>query len=186
MKHWRLPSSWPEWLFSAKTFLASMLALYIALAAGLERPYWAMAAVYIVANPLSGATTSKAFYRALGTLLGAAGSVLLLPLFSDSRVLFCLAMALWIGGFLFLSLLDRIPRSYVFMLAGYSLPLIALPTVNDPGTIFDVAVARTEEITLGIVCAPMLTTPACCRNTAACAAMPAASKAMSQPVTEKR
>ncbi|MDQ0394860.1 FUSC family protein [Labrys monachus] len=151
-----LPASWPAWLFSAKTFLASMLALYVALAAGFERPYWAMAAVYVVANPLSGATTSKALYRALGTLLGAAGSVLLMPLFSDSPELLCLAMALWTGVFLFVSLLDRSPRSYVFMLAGYSLPLIALPAVTAPGTIFDVALARTEEITLGIVCASLV------------------------------
>ncbi|MDQ0467415.1 FUSC family protein [Labrys wisconsinensis] len=148
--------TWRDWLFSAKAFLASMLALWIALAAGLSRPYWAMAAVYVVANPLSGATTSKALYRALGTLLGAAGSILLLPPLADTPELFSLAVALWTGGFLFVSLLDRTPRSYVFMLAGYSLPLIALPTVSEPGTIFDVAVARTEEITLGIVCASLV------------------------------
>ncbi|MDE1994597.1 MAG: FUSC family protein [Rhizobiaceae bacterium] len=151
-----LPASWPDWLFSAKTFAASMLALYIALAAGLSRPYWAMAAVYVVANPLSGATTSKALYRALGTMLGAAGSVFLLPVFSNSPELFCLAMAIWTGCFLFISMLDRTPRSYVFMLAGYSLPLIALPAVTDPSTIFDVAIARTEEITLGIICASLV------------------------------
>jgi uncharacterized membrane protein YccC len=148
--------SWRDWLFSAKAFAASMLALYIALAAGLPRPYWAMAAVYIVANPLSGATKSKALYRALGTFIGAAGSILLLPLFANSPELFSLVVALWTGGFLFVSLLDRTPRSYVFMLAGYTLPLIALPAVSDPGTIFDIAVARAEEITIGIVCASLV------------------------------
>ncbi len=51
--------SWRDWLFSGKAFLASMLALYIALAFDLPRPYWAMAAVYVVANPLAGATSSK-------------------------------------------------------------------------------------------------------------------------------
>ncbi|CAM5765408.1 fusaric acid resistance protein [Labrys miyagiensis] len=148
--------SWREWLFSLKAFIAAMLALYIALAAGLERPYWAMAAVYVVANPLSGATTSKALYRALGTFIGAAGSVLLLPVFATAPELFIIVIGLWTGLFLFVSLLDRTPRGYVFMLAGYSLPLIALPAVNAPGTIFDVAVARSEEITLGIVCAAVV------------------------------
>ena len=33
--------------------------------------------------------------------------------------------------------------SYVFMLAGYTMPLVALPTVTDPSTVFDVAIART-------------------------------------------
>ncbi|WP_152044585.1 FUSC family protein [Aureimonas psammosilenae] len=147
-----------EWLFSAKTFVAAMLALYIALACGLPRPYWAMAAVYVVANPLSGATRSKALYRALGTALGACGAVLLVPLLVNAPVLLSLAVSIWTGTFLFVSLLDRTPRSYVFMLAGYSLPLIALPTVGDPGTVFDIAVARTLEITLGIVCASVVHT----------------------------
>ena len=65
-------------------------------------------------------------------------------------------VALWTAGFLFLSLLDPTPRSYLFMLAGYSLPLIALPTVSAPGTVFDVAVARVTEITIGIVCASLV------------------------------
>jgi uncharacterized membrane protein YccC len=147
---------WREWVFSLKAFIASMLALYIALAAGLERPYWAMAAVYVVANPLSGATTSKALYRALGTFIGAAGSILLLPMFANAPELFIIVVGLWTGLFLFISLLDRTPRGYVFMLAGYSLPLIALPAVGVPDMIFDVAIARAEEITLGIVCAAVV------------------------------
>lgn len=48
-----------EWLFSAKTFAAAMIALYIGLALELPRPYWAMATVYIVSNPFVGATRSR-------------------------------------------------------------------------------------------------------------------------------
>src|SRR4051812_41145707 len=62
---------WPglrDWLFATKTFLAAMLALYIALSLGLERPYWAMASAYIAAQPLSGATRSKAVFRLCGTV----------------------------------------------------------------------------------------------------------------------
>ena len=44
---------WRDWLFSGKAFLASMLALFVALSLDLPRPYWAMAAVYVVANPLA-------------------------------------------------------------------------------------------------------------------------------------
>jgi uncharacterized membrane protein YccC len=49
-----------EWIFSANSFVAAMLALYISLAIGLERPFWAMATVYIVSRPLSGTVRSKA------------------------------------------------------------------------------------------------------------------------------
>jgi uncharacterized membrane protein YccC len=131
--------SWQDWLFSVKAFIASMLALYIALWFDLPRPYWAMAAVYVVANPLAGATSSKGLYRALGTLIGASAAVLFLPVFVTSPLLMSVVVALWTGSLLYISLLDRTPRSYVFMLAGYTLPLIALPAVDAPETIFDIA-----------------------------------------------
>ncbi|WP_175109433.1 FUSC family protein, partial [Paraburkholderia solisilvae] len=145
-----------DWLFSAKTFVAAMLALYIALAVPLERPSWAMASVYIVSNPFVGATRSKALYRAIGTAIAAAMAVLLVPPFVESPYLFSVMVALWVGAMLYLGLSDRTARSYVFLLAGYTLPLIALPTVTEPTTIFNVAIARTEEILLGIICASVV------------------------------
>lgn len=151
--------AWPslrDWLFSVKTFAAAMLALYLGLYFELPRPYWAMASVYIVSNPFVGATRSKALYRALGTALGAGAAILLVPPFVEMPYVFSLIVALWTGTLLYLAISDRTARSYVFMLAGYTMPLVALPTVTDPGTIFDVAIARTEEITLGIVCASVV------------------------------
>lgn len=142
-----------DWLFSAKAFLAAMLALYIALAIDLPRPYWAMTTVYVVMNPLSGATTSKAIYRAAGTFIGAVGAVALVPALVNAPELLTFVIALWTGGFMYLAMMDRSPRGYVFMLAGYTLPLIALPALSAPATIFDVALARTQEILLGITCA---------------------------------
>src|SRR5208337_359094 len=100
-------------LFSVNTFAAAMLALYIAFSIGLSQPYWAMTTAYIVSHPLSGAVRSKAVYRILGTLLGASAAVGLVPNLVDSPVLLSLALALWVGGCLAVSLLDRTPRSYV-------------------------------------------------------------------------
>ncbi|AOJ77088.1 FUSC family protein [Burkholderia ubonensis] len=145
-----------DWLFSTKTFAASMLALYLGLFFQLPRPHWAMASVYIVSNPFVGATRSKALYRALGTALGAAAAILFVPPFVETPILFSIIVATWCGTLLYLAISDRTARSYVFMLAGYTMPLIALPTVADPSTIFDVAIARTEEIVLGIVCASVV------------------------------
>lgn len=153
MSHW--PSA-RDWLFSLKAFVAAMLALYLAMAAGLPRPYWAMSAVYIVAHPLTGATRSKALYRVLGTLLGATAAVAFVPLFDDAPILLAAVVALWTGSLLYISLLHRTPRSYVFMLAAYTLPLIALPAVDQPQAVFDIAVARSEEIMLGIICASIV------------------------------
>lgn len=151
--------NWPssrDWIFSIKAFSASMLALYIALALGLPRPYWAMATVYIVSHPLTGATRSKALYRVLGTLLGAAAAIVFVPALVNTPELLMAAVGLWTGTLLYISLLHRSPRSYVFLLASYTLPLIALPAVSTPSGIFDIAVARAEEIILGIVCASVV------------------------------
>ena len=145
--------SWPsarDWVFSFKAFAAAMLALWIAMYMGLPRPYWAMASVYVVAHPLTGATRSKALYRVLGTLLGAAAGVAMVPSLVNSPPLLMGAVALWTGCLLYIALLHRTPRSYVFMLAAYTLPLVALPAVDNPAAIFDIAIARAEEISLGL------------------------------------
>ncbi|QHI98334.1 FUSC family protein [Xylophilus rhododendri] len=145
-----------EWLFSVKTFAAAMLAMYLANRAGLPRPFWAMTAAYIVSNPLAGATRSKALYRFLGTLLGCTATVLIVPALANAPFLLSLVLSLWLGTCLFISLLDRTPRSYVFMLAGYTAALIGFPSVEAPNLLFDTAMARVQEIGLGILCASLV------------------------------
>ena len=148
--------SWRDWIFSAKTFASAMLALWIALRMGLDRPYWAMATVYIVAQPLTGAMRSKAAYRFYGTMLGAVACIALIPNLVNSPVLLIAALSIWIGGCIYFAVLERTPRSYVFLLAGYSVALIGFPLVDAPGTVWDVVLARVEEITLGIVCTTVI------------------------------
>ena len=144
-----------DWIFSIKTFAAAMAALYIGFLMSVPRPYWAMATVYICSNPLSGATRSKSAYRLLGTLIGAVMAVILVPNLVDAPELLVSALAAWTALCLYVSLLDRTPRSYVFMLGGYTAALIGFPAVSDAGSIFDLAIARVEEISLGIICASL-------------------------------
>ncbi|WP_342447864.1 FUSC family protein [Methylobacterium variabile] len=147
---------WREWLFAFKVSGAALLALGIALWVDLPRPYWAMATVYITMQPLSGATRSKAVYRVVGTLIGVCVAVILVPSLVNAPEVLTLSLALWTAACLYLSLLDRSPRAYLFMLAGYTAALIGFPAVTAPETIFDIAVSRAEEITLGIVCASVV------------------------------
>jgi uncharacterized membrane protein YccC len=143
-------------LFSLSSFAAALGALFIAFAIGLPRPYWAMATAYIVSQPLSGAVRSKAAYRLVGTLIGGAAAVAMVPNLVDAPVLLSLAMALWVSACLVVSLFDRTPRSYLLMLAGYTAAIIGFSSVNQPQAIFDVAVARVVEIGLGIACATVV------------------------------
>ena len=145
-----------EMLFSLKCFVSAMLALYVASRVGLNRPFWAMMTAYVVASPLAGTVRSKALYRLLGTFLGSAATLLLVPTFANAPELLTLVLALWVGLCLYLSLLDRTPRSYVFMLAGYTAALIGFPAVESPQTLFDSTTLRVEEICIGILSATLV------------------------------
>ncbi|GJD91125.1 FUSC family protein [Methylobacterium hispanicum] len=147
---------WRDWAFSIKTFGAAMLALFLALWIDLPKPYWAVGTVYITSQVLAGATRSKAVYRIGGTVLGAVLTVALVPNLVDAPELLVLAIALWVALCLYVSLLDRTPRSYLMMLGGYTAALIGFPAVGEPGAVFDTAVARAQEITLGILCASLV------------------------------
>lgn len=141
-----------ELLFSLKTFAAAMLALYLAMVLGLDNPAWAMMCVYIIAQPFSGMALAKGVARLLGTLFGAIACMILLLALHTAPVLHMLALALWLACGLALSLLERSAYSYAFMLSGYTALFISLPYVDSPLSIFNVVLARVEEIGLGIVC----------------------------------
>jgi uncharacterized membrane protein YccC len=145
---------WTEKLTYCIANVAAVLAaLYIAFWLDLDRPYWAMFTVFIVSKPISGAVRAKGVYRFIGTLVGASMSVFLVPPLVQSPVLLSLAVSAWVGLCLFFALQDRTPRSYAFLLAGYSVAIVGLSAVNAPTAIFDVALSRLEEISIGIACA---------------------------------
>lgn len=149
-----------DWIFATKTFVAGMLALYIAFSLNLAYPIWAIGTVFVIANPYSGMTSSKSLYRVLGTLLGAIVSIAVTPLLINTPWLFTFFLAAWVGFCLYISLLDRTPRSYVSMLAGYTTVIICYNIIYyaDTVSIFDMAIGRFLEITVGVVCSAIIST----------------------------
>jgi uncharacterized membrane protein YccC len=148
--------TWRDWVFALNVLFAAIMAMGIALWVDLPKPYWAVSTVVITSQPFAGATRAKAAYRVYGTLIGAVAAVVLVPNLVDAPELLSLSIAIWVGFGLYVSLLHRTSKSYVMMLAGYTAAFIGFPDVGDPGSIFDVAVARAEEITLGILCAAVV------------------------------
>jgi uncharacterized membrane protein YccC len=136
------------WLFSAKTFAAAMLAIYVSLRFGLPRPYWAMATCYIVAQPWSGMARAKGLYRILGTLGGVTAAIVLIPNLVSAPPLLALAMASWVALCLMASLLLHPPQNYAFMLACYTAAIVGFPSVDQPNAIFDTAVAARKKSAL--------------------------------------
>ncbi len=154
--------TWPSpraLLTAFSVYLAVILALYVAFALDLQNPWWAMLTAYL-AQPRQafiGAIWAKAFYRAAGTIIGAAASIVIAPNLANAPELMILAVAGCVGLGVFGGLLDRSPRFYLFMLAGYTVALVALPAATDhPDGIFDIAVARSEEILDGVFAAAIV------------------------------
>lgn len=144
-------------VFSLKTFGAGMLAVWIAFRLDLAQPTWALLTAYIVSQPLAGAVLAKSFARIAGTFAGATMAVVLIAAFADAREFFVLGLALWVGACLYASVLLReAPASYGAMLAGYTAAIIGFTAVDAPLSVFDTAVARVTEISLGILCATLI------------------------------
>lgn len=142
--------------FSIKTFVAAMLAYFVAISLDIPKPFWAIATVYIVANPLTSSILSKSLYRLLGTLIGVIATLVIIPNFANEPVLLASTVILWVSLCTFISLLDRSPRGYVALLAGYTVLLAGLPLVDSPHNSFETVASRVEEITLGIICASFI------------------------------
>lgn len=152
---WRLFTGSPI-VFSVKVFAAGLLALYAALALGLDQPGWALATVYIVTQPLAGAVLAKSLYRFVGTLAGGLFILVAVPGLVDAPPLLILAFALWMGACLFLAIWDGTARAYAFILAGYTVAIVGFPLVQTPADVFSTVVWRVSEITLGIGCATLV------------------------------
>jgi uncharacterized membrane protein YccC len=139
-------------VFSLKTFAAAILALVISYWLEVKDPQWAVFTTYLLAQPLVGAVWAKGAFRLVGTVGGAVFAVLCVGLFAQAGPLFILAMALWLALCTYGATLARNYASYGFALAGFSAPLIGFGSVATPDQVWSMAVDRTTEVALGIVC----------------------------------
>src|SRR5260370_42100522 len=86
-----------------------------------------MSRFYLPSQHLSAAIRDTAVYRTVGTFVAAAAMVAIVPNLVDAPELTTLAIMLWVALCVFVSLLDRTPRSYMFVLSGYTAALIGFP-----------------------------------------------------------
>ena len=145
-------------VFALNIYLATVLALFIAFSLDLPNPWWAMLSVILTSQPLAGAVWGRAIYRVIGTVVGVAVIVILVPPLSSTPELLIGAIALWTAVCLYVSQLDRTARSNGFMLSGYTVALVGLPLATNPINIFDTGVARCEEIVIGVLSATLVHT----------------------------
>jgi uncharacterized membrane protein YccC len=139
------------WLFVFTTLLAYYITGWLAMRFSLSQPSTAMLTTIIVANRQSGRVLAKSFYRCIGTLAGAGVALLIVSLFPQERVLYLVALSLWIGACAGGATLYRNFTSYAFVLSGYTAAIVAVPVIDKPLGAFDSAVMRVSEVLLGVL-----------------------------------
>lgn len=144
------------WVYIFKVLLAAFLTLWLAMRLELPQPRTAMITVFIVMQPQSGQVFAKSFYRFLGTLAGSAMMVALIALFAQNTEPFLVCLAIWVGLCSAGAARYRNFRAYGFVLAGYTAAMIGLPALAHPEGAFMAAVWRVLEISLGILCATLV------------------------------
>src|ERR1700720_293451 len=147
----------PPLLFGLRLWASVSLALYVAFWLELDNAQWAGISAAVVCQPRLGASLRKGWFRMIGTVVGAVAIVVLTACFPQDRGTFLVSLALWGAACALVATLLRNFAAYAAALAGYTAAIIAsddLGAVGGAGgDVFMLAVFRTSEIGLGIVCA---------------------------------
>src|SRR5215472_3935963 len=147
----------PPLLFGLRLWASVCLALYVAFWLELDNPSWAGTTAALVCQPQLGASLRKGWYRLIGTIVGATMIVVLTALFPQRRVGFFLSLALWGAGCAFAATVLRNFATYGAAVAGITAAIIAGDQLGEVGglngDVFNLAVARASEISVGIVSA---------------------------------
>jgi uncharacterized membrane protein YccC len=140
----------PAWAFALRIWAAMMAALYAAFWLQLESASSAATTVGILAMQTRGQAYQKAIYRILGTVIGVIASFVLAGLFPQTRDLFMIGFAGWLGLCVYVGGLLDGNRAYGAVLAGYTVAQVALPLIDSPQDIFLAGVNRGAAIVVGI------------------------------------
>jgi uncharacterized membrane protein YccC len=155
-----LRSGLPALLFGLRLWVAVCLALYVAYWLELDNPYWAGTTAAIVCQPSLGASLRKASFRMVGTVIGGVAIVVLTACFPQSRAGFLIGLAVWGAACGFMATILQNFASYAAALAGYTAVIIASDelgaTGGASGEVFTLALTRSSEICIGIVCANLV------------------------------
>src|SRR6266849_5069598 len=138
------------WAFALRIWAAMMVGLYAAFWLQLESASSAAVTVAILALQTRGQTYQKAAYRILATITGVAASIVIAGLFPQSRSLFVIGFAGWLGLCVSVGGLLGGNRAYSGVLSGYTVALVAVTQSDSPQDVFSAGVNRGAAIVVGI------------------------------------
>src|SRR6202140_4365930 len=138
------------WAFALRIWTAMTVALYAAFWLQLESASSAAVTVGVLALQTRGQAYQKAVYRVLATIIGVIASFVIAGLFPQSRDLFMIGFAGWLGLCVYVGGLLDGNRAYGAVLSGYTVALVAVTQIDSPQNIFSAGVNRGAAIVVGI------------------------------------
>jgi uncharacterized membrane protein YccC len=151
----RIPRAWwpTEAVSAVRLALTCIAAIYLAMLLELDRPEWAGWTVLSVSLATRASSLQKSLWRVVSSIIGCVIAVALIANFAQATLAFDIALALWLALLTAPATMERGQRSYGFALMGFTVPIVALGTVDQPDKVFSVAVDRCSTLVLGIACA---------------------------------
>src|SRR5260370_9920355 len=144
------------WAFALRIWTAMMVALYAAFWLQLESASSAAVTVAILALQTRGQTYQKAAYRVLATIIGVVASIVIAALFAQSRSLFVIGFAGWLGLCVYAGGVLDGNRAYSAVLSGYTVALVAMTQIDSPQNIFSAGINRGAAIVVAIAALPLI------------------------------
>src|SRR6266404_1792385 len=138
------------WAFALRIWAAMMVGLYAAFWLQLESASSAAVTVGILALQTRGQAYQKAVYRILATIIGVAASFVIAGLFPQTRELFLIGFAGWLGLCVYVGGLLDGNRAYGAILSGYTVAQVAVTQIDSPQNIFLAGINRGAAIVVGI------------------------------------
>jgi uncharacterized membrane protein YccC len=134
---------------SVRVALAMVLAYYVGMSMGWEKPHWAGLAVALCSLGTVGGSLRKGLLRINGTFLAGAVTLLLLALFPQDRWPYLFVTATFVAFCTYM--MGHSSRWYFWSIGGYVMPLLALAGGVESASAFETVVLRLQQTTLGVV-----------------------------------
>jgi uncharacterized membrane protein YccC len=141
---YRLGLPWPAGttLLAFEIWVALAISYYIAFALELSAASSVGTGLFILVGPTQGMVLSKAIYRIVGTLFGAAFAIVLTGVFSQDRTMLIAVFSAYMACLVAAGTLLRDFRAYGCILAGYTVALISIVDIDSPTAAFTAMLDR--------------------------------------------
>ncbi len=136
--------------------LAGALSLFIALSLRLAEPAWAVTTIFVIMlAQFVGAVAEKAVMRVVGTVIGGVIGYLLTAGLEQQPVLYLLSVGGVVGFGTAMFGYTKYP--YAFLLGALTTMVVASNGMSDPNFSWRPALARVEEVNVGVISAVLVT-----------------------------